>query len=119
MLSVHYYDPYDFTLNEDGVDYWDEETELAYLQEQMQKISAFANGLNMPVIIGEYGAIDKDNGLDRETYLNALNRMAELYNIVTVYWDNGYDGPNGFALFDRTNNNVTDLGEILISVIIG
>ena len=82
MLSVHYYDPYDFTLNEDGVDYWDEETELAYLQEQMQKISAFANGLNMPVIIGEYGAIDKDNGLDRETYLNALNRMAELYNIV-------------------------------------
>ena len=63
--------------------FWDEDSELAYLQGQMQKISTFANGLNMPVIIGEYGAMDKDNGLDRETYLNALNRTAELYNIVT------------------------------------
>ena len=92
MLSVHYYDPYDFTLNEDGVDFWDEDSEIAYLQGQMQKISTFANGLNMPVIIGEYGAMDKDNGLDRETYLNALNRTAELYNIVTAYWDNEYNG---------------------------
>ena len=56
--------------------FWDEDSELAYLQGQMQKISTFANGLNMPVIIGEYGAMDKDNGLDRETYLNALNRTA-------------------------------------------
>ena len=119
MLSVHYYDPYDFTLNEDGVDFWDEDSELAYLQGQMQKISTFANGLNMPVIIGEYGAMDKDNGLDRETYLNALNRTAELYNIVTAYWDNGYDGPNGFALFDRTTNTQTESGEALITVILG
>ena len=119
MLSVHYYDPYDFTLNEDGVDFWDEDSEIAYLQGQMQKISTFANGLNMPVIIGEYGAMDKDNGLDRETYLNALNRTAELYNIVTAYWDNGYDGPNGFALFDRTTNTQTESGEALITVILG
>ena len=60
MLSVHYYDPYDFTLNEQGTAEWDEETELAYMQGQMQKISAFANGLNMPVIIGEYGAVNKE-----------------------------------------------------------
>lgn len=119
MLSVHYYDPYDFTLNEDGVDFWDEDSEIAYLQGQMQKISTFANGLNMPVIIGEYGAMDKDNGLDRETYLNALNRTAELYNLVTAYWDNGYDGPNGFALFDRTTNTQTESGEALITVILG
>lgn len=119
MLSVHYYDPYDFTLNENGVDFWDEDSEIAYLQGQMQKISTFANGLNMPVIIGEYGAMDKDNGLDRETYLNALNRTAELYNIVTAYWDNGYDGPNGFALFDRTTNTQTESGETLITVILG
>ena len=63
--------------------------------------------------------MDKDNGLDRETYLNALNRTAELYNIVTAYWDNGYDGPNGFALFDRTTNTQTESGEALITVILG
>ena len=55
----------------------------------------------------------------KETYLNALNRTAELYNIVTAYWDNGYDGPNGFALFDRTTNTQTEAGEALITVILG
>lgn len=99
--------------------FWDEDSELAYLQGQMQKISTFANGLNMPVIIGEYGAMDKDNGLDRETYLNALNRTAELYNIVTAYWDNGFTGIYGFALFNRETNSVTESGEIIISAIMG
>ncbi len=119
MLSVHYYDPYDFTLNENGTTTWGSAVEIDYMKNQMQKISAFANGLNMPVIIGEYGAIDKDNLEDRYNYLETFNTIANSFNIVTAYWDNGYDGPNGFALFDRINNNVTDLGEILISVIIG
>lgn len=52
----------------------------------MQKISAFANGLNMPVIIGEYGAVNKENDFNRIIYLSALNRTAETYNIVTAYW---------------------------------
>ncbi len=104
-------------LNENGTVEWDED--IDYMETQLQKISTFASGLNMPVIIGEYGAMDKDNGLDRETYLNALNRTAELYNIVTAYWDNGYDGPNGFALFDRTTNTQTEAGEALITVILG
>lgn len=103
-------------MNEDGESEWDGNTD--YISYQMQKISAFANGLNMPVIIGEYGAIDKDNLEDRYNYLETFNTIASSFNIITAYWDNGYDGPNGFALFDRTNNNVTDLGEILISVII-
>ena len=117
MLSVHYYDPYDFTLNENGTDMWDEETELAYMQAQMQKISSFANGLNMPVIIGEYGAIDKNNDDYRLTYYYDLNALANENNMVTAYWDNGNTGEYGFALFDRSTNTVTELGELLISVI--
>lgn len=117
MLSVHYYDPYDFALNENGTDMWDEETGLTYMQTQMQKISSFANSLNVPVFIGEYGAIDKDNELDRETYISSLNTVAESYNIVTAYWDNGNTGEYGFALFDRETNSLTEIGEILISAI--
>ena len=117
MLSVHYYDPYDFTLNEQGTAEWDEETELAYMQGQMQKISAFANGLNMPVIIGEYGAVNKENDFNRIIYLSALNRTAETYNIVTAYWDNGYTGQYGFALFDRNSNMIIESGTELINAI--
>ena len=104
-------------LNENGTVEWDED--IDYMETQLQKISTFASGLNMPVFIGEYGAIDKDNGLDRETYLNALNRTAELYNIVTAYWDNGFTGIYGFALFNRETNSVTESGETIISAIMG
>lgn len=38
----------------------------------------------LTIFIGEYGAIDKDNGLDRETYLNALNLTGELFMDVQV-----------------------------------
>ena len=90
MLSVHYYDPYDFTINEDDeLTDWGSAAEHAYMKNQFQKISAFANGLNMPIIIGEYGAIDKDNIEERSLYLRRLNEYAAEYNIVTAYWDNG------------------------------
>ena len=117
MLSVHYYDPYDFALNENDTNTWGSSEEIAYLNTQITKISNFASTLNMPVIIGEYGAIDKDNFEDRYNYLESINTLAKSHNIVTAYWDNGNTGEYGFALFDRTTNTVTELGELLISVI--
>ena len=118
MLSVHYYDPYDFVLNENGTVEWDED--IDYMKTQLQKFSNFAKGLNMPVFIGEYGAIDKNNDESRVAYLSSLNEIANSFaNIVTAYWDNGYTGQYGFALFDRSNNTVTDTGETLLEYIIG
>ena len=117
MLSVHYYDPYDFALNENGTSEWDADTE--YMEGQLQKIVTFANGLNMPVVIGEYGAIDKNNIDSREEYIVSFNAIATELGIVTAYWDNGNSGQYGFAIFDRTNNNVTTAGQVLLSSIIG
>lgn len=85
----------------------------------MQKISAFASSLNMPVIIGEYGAIDKDNFDYRFNYLSTFNMEAANHGIVTAYWDNGFTGIYGFALFDRETNSVTESGETIISAIMG
>lgn len=120
MLSVHYYDPYDFTLNENGTEEWDEETQLADIQNQFNKIANFAstNGVNMPVFIGEYGAINKDNDFYRQLYLGALNQMAKDKGIITCYWDNGFSGQYGFALFDRETYTLNEYGETLISIII-
>lgn len=119
MLSVHYYDPYDFTLNEQGTSTWGSSEEIAYLKSQMQKISAFASSLNMPVIIGEYGAIDKDNFDYRFNYLSTFNMEAANHGIVTAYWDNGFTGIHGFGLFDRVENTATEYGEMLIAAILG
>lgn len=119
MLSVHYYEPDDFALNENGTDEWDEDIET--IETQFKKISDFAKTKNMPVFIGEYGAIDKNNALVIKNYCYWLNYYANDQNatIVTAYWDNGYVGQFGFGLFDRTTNSVTITGSSIINAIKG
>lgn len=120
MLSVHYYEPSEFTLGDSiDDDTWGTRSEKIYMQNQFKKLADFAEleSIDMPVIVGEYGANDKGNLSDRKTYLQCLNSCANQYKMVTGYWDNGYIGEFGFALFDRTNNLVTSEGNALISAI--
>ncbi len=121
VLSVHYYDPYDFALNQNSGDKdWGTFTEVAAMRTQINKIATFAKSLNMPVFIGEYGPIDKDNTAERAKYCYNLNNIAKSNanaKIVTAYWDNGVVGLNGSALFDRVSNTVTTTGEDIISEI--
>lgn len=118
MLSVHYLDPYDFTLNNNGVSMWGSNEELLYMCEQFNKISSFATSLNMPVFLGEYGAMDKNNIAVRASYCYWLNYYAAENGIVTSYWDNGHSGRCGTALFDRTNNVITIDGQTIVDSII-
>ena len=125
MLSVHYYDPYDFALNENGTNSWGTETEKSDMQ---SKINDFLEILidqsnDLPIFIGEYGAVNKNNTSARADYYYWLNYYADNndsgVNIVTACWDNGDMNQNGFALFDRTTNTVTSTGSTLISAIMG
>ena len=119
MLSVHYYDPYDFALNENGTNSWGTDEQIDFLDSQISAILTVANNNGMPVLIGEYGAIDKNNLSARASYCYELNYCAGYYgNIVTAYWDNGAIGTNGFALFNRETNTVNSDGVTIISNII-
>lgn len=123
MLSVHYYDPYDFTLNENGTNAWDLTNGGADMESQIIGLADFALTNDMPVFIGEYGAIDKNNTSARANYYYWLNYYADNNELevkfVTSCWDNGDINQNGFALFDRTTNTVTSTGSTLISAIMG
>src|SRR5690625_7704339 len=59
------------------------------------------------VILGEYGVISRVNVADHETYRRYWNEYitasALEHGLVPVYWDNGWAGNFGFALFDRHN----------------
>lgn len=116
MLSVHYYDPDDFALKENGTSSWNADTEKAAIQTAINNIATFAAGKNMPVFIGEYGPIDKNNITARASYCYWLNYYAGYAgNVVTAYWDNGFTTTNGSGLFDRINNAVTTDGTTIIS----
>lgn len=119
MLSVHYYDPFDFVLkNSDDVLKWGTDEEKEYMEKSFKKISQFAKKFNMPVIIGEYGAVDKNNLDSRILYVNTLNKYASKYDLVTIYWDNGLAKRYEFALFDRNTNTIFPDMEKLINAII-
>lgn len=144
MLSVHYYDPWDYCGQEDMRNYiwgkkgqeivdvnkanpkklpsWGDET---HLETQMQKLSDQFVSKGIPVIIGEYGCIDKTSGepvietklAENRAYFNSyLAGTAASKGIIPVYWDNGYNGIYGFGLFDRKTYEQTQ-PEIISAIV--
>lgn len=118
MLSVHFYDPYQYALEENmntvvwGSDApgncgWGNEDHVDAQFDRL-KTTYIDNGI--PVIIGEYGAINKHQDAYRNYYMEYVTKAACDRGIVPVYWDNGYNGDFGFALFDRNNGNVLHQG---------
>ncbi len=100
-VSIHAYTPYEFTLESPGRStYDDDHGDLDRLLSDIERIIFFKN---VPVIIGEYGAVNKNNEEERVAWLSDYLRKARAKNIPCVWWDNGQfdgDGEN-FGIIDR------------------
>ena len=123
MISVHYYDPWDFCGKEDGsVTQWGDAVtdsskkaswgDESYLKSQFQKLQSAFVQKGYPVVIGEYGSIDKStddfvNAASRVEFARKVCSYAKKDGLIPVYWDNGYNGHYGFGLFNRYNSQVT------------
>ncbi len=95
FLAVHDYD-WLFGLAENMTNRTYSEKSARNLEANMQKLSRFIDA-GYPVILGEYGAIDKNNTLERAYYLEAVNYMCKKIGIVPVLWDAGafnHDDPD-------------------------
>lgn len=117
MMEVHYYDPYDFTLNEKstvwqwGAGATDVKARVAGFDEawtdaQFQKMKTAYVDLGIPVILGEFGAIRRTEYAGAEAYRLAWDqhtaRSAWRHGLVPVYWDAGAATENhSMGLFDR------------------
>lgn len=140
MVEIHYYTPWNFCglANDEswgkmfyfwGKDYhsstnpernatWGEEdTVESYFQSMKTK---FADK-GIPMIMGEYSVLKRTSltGADlelhiasREYYYQYVTNAAVRYGMVPIYWDNGYYGNNGVALFDRDNGDIVDQGAL-------
>lgn len=128
MISAHYYSPWDFAGEESGTitqwgatstnpskkSSWGQED---YLNSQLQLMYNKFVTQGYPVVIGEFGSIDKtaydsSNNVYRAAFAKAVTATAKNYQAVPIYWDNGYNGQHGFALFNRSNNTITQQGII-------
>ncbi|VXD13516.1 cellulase family glycosylhydrolase [Marinoscillum sp. 108] len=126
MVEVHFYDPYQFALEENGSTYlWGAENagnaahsgwgDQDWIDEAFGDVKTYFVDMGYPVILGEYGAIlrtELPNSAyelhieSRNAYLTYVTRAAVSNGMIPVYWDNGYTGNNGFGLFNRNSGEV-------------
>lgn len=101
IISVHAYLPYSFALDTKGTDQYDSSD---------MSIPSFFNDLNelfisqgIPVIVGEFGSMNKFNTEDRVKCLDDYLAAASQYDIPCVWWDNYAYVTNGenFGLLNR------------------
>ncbi|MCC8047419.1 MAG: cellulase family glycosylhydrolase [Clostridiales bacterium] len=112
FVSVHYYD-YSFGLVETTG-----KTTFSYenaedLAKDIEKLYESFTSQGIPVIMGEYGCINKDNASERAYHLEVVNRLCAQNGIVPVYWDQGWydrsESPDySFALIDRDTLEIID-----------
>ena len=123
MVEVHYYDPYDFTLNTgSSITQWGKnatnpaKTETwaneSYADGQFQKMKTKFIDKGYAVLLGEYGVIARlslgsaplnaEYAGYRLYYMQYITRSLDSHGLVPFYWDNGGTGNNSMGLFDRS-----------------
>ncbi len=132
MVEVHYYDPYDFVLNDEkenpgtgkyfwgepyksyGIDNWGQED---YMKQQLANVKKAFVDKGYPVILGEFGAIRRlsltGNILQkhlesRAYYAKTLVATAKQNGLLPFYWDPGYTGDLSSGIFNRTTGEAVD-----------
>ncbi len=109
IVSVHAYTPYNFALNQG-----DGSTDVFAIKGKKgtEDIDYFMKNLyekfvsqGIPVLIGEFGALDKDNTESRMQFAAYYTYTARHYGMTALFWDNNAyktDGEN-FRLIDRNS----------------
>lgn len=100
-VSVHAYTPYDFALNTSGRAEWNNDTQD--IVRLMRDLNRMFIAKGTPVIIGEFGALNKNNEEERVEWLDYYLSKADENGIPCIWWDNGAfnsDGEN-FGIIDR------------------
>ena len=88
ILSVHMYSPYKFAMESPGVTEFSKQlaSELAYT---FKKLNDNFVKKGYAVVIGEYGATNKNNLDARVEWFHAFLKYSRQYGITSCLWDNG------------------------------
>ncbi len=113
IVSVHDYSPWDFCGAENQIRTEATQTMLLTNQNELKPMYEKYTSQGIPVIVGEYGCINKGNEQDRAYYLESMNRIFSQYNLIGIYWDQGwYDSTQSpdysFTIIDRLTGDPVD-----------
>ncbi len=126
IVEVHYYDPYDFTINSGSsiiewgnkspdaskVETWANES---YADGQFQLMETNFINKKYAVIVGEYGAqarlnlgsnaLDSIHTIYRRYYMKYITHSIVGHGLIPFYWDSGSTGDNAMGLFNRSTGS--------------
>jgi len=110
--SVHAYVPYDFALNANSpINTWskDNNSDTSPITDFIDRAYDTFVSKGIPVILGEFGAMNKDNAGVRAEWAEFYVKYAISKGMPCFWWDNGVftGGQNveKFGLIDRRNNS--------------
>ncbi len=112
FVEIHYYD-WQFGLMESmSVTEWNTNDTVA-LENDINKLVNSFTSQGIPVIMGEYGSVNKGNLIERAHHHEIVNVLAKAAGVVPIYWDNGsYDRSKTpdycFTLVDRETLELVD-----------
>jgi len=109
IVSIHAYEPYNFALNEKSpVNTWSvsRTSDTMPITERIDRAYNLFISRGIPVIMGEFGALNKNNEEARAEWAEFYTSYAKSRGVKCFWWDNGGQGdpPPGFGLLVRRTN---------------
>lgn len=104
IVTVHYYNPFNFT--HQGADFagvtttnvtWDSTaSQINAVKNDMEIIKAYSQTKNVPIYIGEFGAIQNADDASRARWAGHLRKVFAEYEFSAAYWEYC----SGFGIYD-------------------
>ena len=106
IITVHAYYPYFFCMVPTETSVWGSDEEKRELIDLLNTISEAADRKKRPLVIGEFGTINKGNEEYRAEYTRFYVDECRKRNVTCIIWDNNqYDNFewDSFGMFDRND----------------
>jgi len=109
IVSIHAYEPYNFALNENSpVNTWSvsRTSDTMPITERIDRAYDLFISKGIPVIMGEFGAVNKNNEEARAEWAEFYTSYAKSRGVKCFWWDNGGQDihPAGCCLLLRRSN---------------
>jgi hypothetical protein len=110
IVSIHSYSPYNFALNRNmEFNKWDVNNldDTKPITDPIDLVYKTFVSKNIPVILGEFGAMNKDNAQARAQWAEFYVSYAKEKGMPCLWWDNGVvegEDAERFGLLDRHTN---------------
>lgn len=109
MGSFHSYDPYLFGLEGQGT--WGNVADYYALAEKFRKVREWSDQYNVPVLLGEYGAVRTCDYNSRMKHYSAYVDLSVQNGFAHCVWDDGGD----FRMLVRNSGTWEEIKEIVVS----